>query len=50
MSVLEFNGKMLTGSSSMQGYLAEMYGLAGSNTWENAEIDSIVDTLNAQCS
>ncbi len=46
MPVLEVDGKMLAGSGSMQRYLAEMYGLAGSNAWENAEIDSIVDTMN----
>ncbi len=46
MPVLEVDGKMLAGSGSIQRYLAEMYGLAGSNAWENAEIDSIVDTMN----
>ncbi len=45
-AVLKVDGKMLTGSGSMQRYLAEMYGLAGSNAWENAEIDSIANTMN----
>ncbi len=37
------NGKMLAGSRSIQRYLAEKCGLAGSNDIENAEIDSIID-------
>ncbi len=45
MPVLEVDGKMLGGSGSMQRYLAEKFGLAGSNDFENAEIDSIVDAI-----
>ena len=45
MPVLEVDGKKLGGSSCIQRYLAEKYGLAGSNDWENAEIESIVDAL-----
>ncbi len=45
MPVLEVDGKMLAGSQSIQRYLAEKFGLAGSNDFENAEIDSIIDTV-----
>ncbi|XP_064390335.1 glutathione S-transferase 1-like [Halichondria panicea] len=45
MPVLEVDGQMLGGSGSMQRYLAEKFGLAGSNDFENAEIDSIVDAI-----
>ncbi len=45
MPVLEVDGKMLAGSHGIQRYLAEEFGLAGSNAFENAEIDSIVDVL-----
>ncbi|XP_064390334.1 glutathione S-transferase-like [Halichondria panicea] len=45
MPVLEVDGKMLGGSGSIQRYLAEKFGLAGSNDFENAEIDSINDAL-----
>ena len=41
--MLEVDGKMIAGSRSIQRYLAEKFGLAGSNAWENAELDSIVD-------
>ena len=51
MPVLEVDGKMLAGSRSIQRYLAEEFGLAGSNAWENAELDSIVDVCGdvSQC-
>ncbi|XP_064391111.1 glutathione S-transferase 1-like [Halichondria panicea] len=45
MPVLEVDGKMLGGSGSIQRYLAEKFGLAGSNDFENAEIDSIIDAI-----
>ncbi len=45
MPVLEVDGKMLAGSRGMQRYLAEKFGLAGSNDFENAEIDSIIDAI-----
>ncbi len=43
MPVLEVDGKMLAGSRSIQRYLAEEFGLAGTNAFENAELDSIID-------
>ncbi len=45
MPVLEVDGRMLAGSRSIQRYLAEKFGLAGSNDFENAEIDSIIDAI-----
>ena len=51
MPVLEVDGKLLGGSRSIQRYLGEELGLAGSNAWENAELDSIVDVCGdlSQC-
>ncbi len=46
MPVLEVDGKQLAGSNGIQRYLAEEFGLSGSNAFENAEIDSIVDVGN----
>ena len=42
--VLEVDGKMLAGSGVVARFLAERFGLAGSNDFENAEIASIIDT------
>ena len=44
--VLEVDGKHLAGSGSIQRYLAEKFGLAGSNDFENAQLDSIIDVCN----
>ena len=44
LPVLEVDGKKLGGSMNIARYLAETYGLAGENAFENAEIASIVDT------
>ena len=41
--VLEVDGKQLSGSGPIQRYLAEEFGLAGANAWENAQLDSILD-------
>ena len=43
--VLEVDGKMLAGSNIIARYLAEEFGLAGSNAFENAEIDSVSDMM-----
>ena len=43
MPVLEVDGKMLAGSAPIERYVAEPYGLAGSNAFENADIASILD-------
>ena len=43
MPVLEVDGNILAGSGPIARYLAEEYGLAGSNAFENAEIAGIVD-------
>ena len=43
MPVLEVDGKQLAASHSIERYLAEEFGLAGSNAWENAQLDSITD-------
>ena len=44
LPVLEVDGKQLAGSRVIQRLLAERFGLAGSNDFENAEITSIVET------
>ena len=44
LPVLEVDGKKLGGSMTIARYLAETYGVAGENSFENAEIASIVDT------
>jgi len=46
MPVLEVDGKMLAGSLPIVRYVAEQHGLAGSNSFENADIASITDVLN----
>ena len=45
MPVLEVDGKMLAGSGPIERFLAEQYGLAGSNAFENADIASILDVI-----
>lgn len=46
MPVLEVDGQRVYQSMSIARYLAKRVGLAGSNDWENLQIDSVVDTLN----
>ena len=46
MPVLEVDGKMLAGSGPIERFLAEQYGLAGSNAFENADIASILDVVD----
>ena len=46
LPVLEVDGKMVAGSGLIARYLAEEYGLAGSNEFENAWIAGIIDVLN----
>ena len=46
LPVLEVDGKMLAGSGPIERFLAEQYGLAGSNAFENAEIASILDVVD----
>ena len=46
LPVLVEDGKELSGSTIIARYLAEKFGLAGANEFENAEIASIVDTIN----
>ncbi|XP_063230994.1 glutathione S-transferase-like isoform X2 [Bacillus rossius redtenbacheri] len=43
--VLEIDGKQTHQSAAICRYLGKKYGLAGSNDWEDLEIDSIVDTF-----
>ena len=43
--LLEVDGKKLAGSTVIARYLAEEFGLAGSNAFENAEIAGIVDVV-----
>ena len=45
LPVLEVDGKQLGSSWTIARYLAETYGLAGDNPFDNAEIASIVDTV-----
>ena len=44
--VLEEDGKQLAGGRVIARYLAEKFGLAGENAFENAEIASIADLLD----
>ena len=46
LPVLVEDGKELSGSITIARYLAEKFGLAGANAFENAEIASVVDTIN----
>ena len=49
LPVLEVDGKELGGTVIISRYLAEQFGLAGSNEFENAQIANIVDaTLDIQ--
>ena len=45
LPVLEVDGKELGGSVIIARYLAEQFGLAGSNAFENAQIANIVDAI-----
>lgn len=42
LPVLEVDGKQLAGSIIIQRYLAEEFGLAGSNPWENAQMEGLI--------
>ena len=44
--VLEVDGKMLSGSAVIARFLAEEFGLAGSNTIENTELAGIMDFVS----
>ena len=44
LPVMEEDGKQLGGSMSIARYLAETYGIAGKDAFENAKIANIVDT------
>ena len=46
MPVLYVNGKPLAQSGSIVRYLAKKFGLAGSNDWEAALIDSVYEVTN----
>lgn len=46
LPVLEVDGKALAGSSTIARYLAEEFGLAGADAFENAQIDSISDLVD----
>ena len=46
LPVLEVDGKMLAGSGPIERFLAEQYGLSGSNAFENTEIASILDVVD----
>lgn len=45
MPVLEVDGKKLSGSKIIPRYLAEEFGLAGKDAFQNAEIAGIVDAI-----
>jgi len=44
--VLEVDGKTMYQHIAICRYLAKKVGLAGSNDWENYEIDNVMDTIN----
>ena len=46
MPLLEIDGKKIHQSISICRYLSKQVGLAGTNDFENFEIDSVVDTCN----
>ena len=46
MPILTVGDKTLTQSGAIQRYLAREFGQLGSNAWEAAQIDSIVEALN----
>lgn len=45
LPILEVDGKPLTGSGPMARFLAERFGLAGSNDFENAQLAGIIDVM-----
>ena len=45
LPVLEVDGKQIAGSVIIPRYLAEQFGLAGDNAFENAQIANIVDAV-----
>ena len=45
LPLLEVDGKQMPQSLAICRYLAKQFGLNGSNDWEDAEIDAIVDTI-----
>ena len=45
LPVMEEDGKQLGGSMNIARYLAETYGIAGKDAFENAKIANIVDTV-----
>ena len=45
MPVLDIDGKLLAGSGGIARYLAEEFGLAGSNAIENCELSSLYDVM-----
>jgi len=47
LPVLEIDGKQLGGNKVIARYLAEQFGLAGENTFENAQIANIADAVQA---
>lgn len=46
MPVLEVDGKRVHQSIAILRYVAKLVGLTGADDWENAQIDSAVDTVN----
>lgn len=46
MPVLEVDGKRVHQSLAMCRYIAKQIGVAGSNDFEDLQIDSLVDTIN----
>ncbi len=46
LPVLEVDGKPLTGSKPIDRFLAERFGLAGSNGFENAQVAGIADVIS----
>ena len=46
LPILKVDGKTLIGGGVISRFLAERFGLAGSNDLENAEIAGIIDVLN----
>lgn len=46
MPVMDVDGKRLAGSIVISRYLAEEYGLAGSNAFENSEVAAVADAVN----
>lgn len=44
--ILEIDGKVITQSKAICRYLAKDIGLTGNDSWENLQIDSMVDTAD----